>query len=149
MKKVVCIICGKAFVPVSSLQKACRGECIKIKNERRKRNWQYRNRPHRKEYMRKYQLEHREELSKKSVARVREWRKKNKRKYLAQAHESRFDGKWLKTMDRCNWQCVTCANEAQLVHHRDQNTMNNIDTNLVALCRACHCKIHKPHEGKQ
>jgi hypothetical protein len=145
-EKKLCIICGEWFVPRSSLQKACSAECIKEKDSRRKRAWQSKNWKHRKEYMRRYQAEHKEELTRKAYIRLKKWRKKNKRRNLANQHEARFDGMWLKTMDKYIWQCVTCDKPAQLVHHKDEDTTNNSENNLIALCRACHCKLHKPHE---
>lgn len=40
-------------------------------------------------------------------------------------------------------QCVVCAaTRALVVHHIDEDTANNLSTNLVTLCRGCHEQCH-------
>jgi len=39
--------------------------------------------------------------------------------------------------------CSLCGTkESVIVHHIDQNKVNNINANLIALCRPCHYKFH-------
>lgn len=41
--------------------------------------------------------------------------------------------------------CELCGKQGKLdVHHIDKNPYNNVDKNLMILCRSCHMKIHNP-----
>jgi hypothetical protein len=48
-----------------------------------------------------------------------------------------------KILERDNCKCVLCgSNKVLQIHHIDYNKDNNIDENLVALCRSCHYKTN-------
>lgn len=38
--------------------------------------------------------------------------------------------------------CETCGAPAEVRHHRDENPLNNVATNISFLCRACHMNHH-------
>ncbi|WP_425430083.1 HNH endonuclease signature motif containing protein [Cohnella massiliensis] len=41
--------------------------------------------------------------------------------------------------------CEKCGSTKNVdVHHRDENWQNNSPENLIALCRSCHLKEHRP-----
>jgi len=53
------------------------------------------------------------------------------------------DSEYLSVKNK-NSRCYFCLKQFPLiVHHIDKNNKNNIDNNLVVLCRNCHSKIHK------
>ncbi|KKM88690.1 hypothetical protein LCGC14_1256220 [marine sediment metagenome] len=41
-------------------------------------------------------------------------------------------------LDKCNY----CCSDADVRHHIDTNTTNNVKTNILELCHKCHNKIH-------
>jgi len=44
--------------------------------------------------------------------------------------------------------CSKCGKpNASDVHHIDENFRNNIELNLIRLCRSCHLKIHNPKKS--
>lgn len=50
---------------------------------------------------------------------------------------------------KANWTCQKChrhENKAKgiqiAVHHIDGNTSNNIESNLIVICRKCHLREH-------
>lgn len=61
-----------------------------------------------------------------------------------------FDGKRQEVLERDNFKCQMCGNNALsmlTVHHKDGNgrgskKVNNDLDNLQTLCRACHAKVH-------
>lgn len=40
--------------------------------------------------------------------------------------------------------CELCKKPAHHVHHRDENPVNNADSNLQSLCASCHSRSHSP-----
>lgn len=43
--------------------------------------------------------------------------------------------------------CCRCGNNKNLiVHHKDSNRHNNVDENLVVLCKSCHQKLHHAYK---
>ena len=38
--------------------------------------------------------------------------------------------------------CAHCSNPAQVRHHIDEDPHNNVEENILALCRACHVRLH-------
>ena len=38
--------------------------------------------------------------------------------------------------------CARCGRAAEVVHHRDEDSRNNAENNLMSLCRACHERLH-------
>lgn len=50
--------------------------------------------------------------------------------------------------NRDNWHCTKCnISQKDLkyvlcVHHIDEDPKNNMESNLISLCRKCHCQIH-------
>jgi len=58
-----------------------------------------------------------------------------------------------KILERDKYKCVVChTNNDLIVHHVDKNKKNNVESNLVTLCRPCHARVHitinKKHEVK-
>ncbi len=46
-------------------------------------------------------------------------------------------------LERDNYKCQNCTSSKRLVvHHKDEDKLNNTEDNLVVLCRACHMKVH-------
>ena len=46
-------------------------------------------------------------------------------------------------LERDNYKCQHCASSKKLViHHKDENKLNNAEDNLIVLCRTCHMKVH-------
>jgi 5-methylcytosine-specific restriction endonuclease McrA len=44
--------------------------------------------------------------------------------------------------------CQKCGKiRSSIVHHRDGDRRNNIDSNLVTLCRSCHKDVHMERGG--
>ena len=138
-----CAVCGRSFDARVEIQESCSPKCRKEFIRRYRVSHQKFSDAYKK-YQDRYHKEHAEELNRKAVVRVRKWREKNKRKYLIQTNGKKCDGKWLEVMEYYEWTCAQCEKEAQLVHHIDEDTTNNSKKNLVALCRACHCREHKP-----
>tara|TARA_R110000868_G_scaffold285682_2_gene546136 strand:- start:2653 stop:3003 length:351 start_codon:yes stop_codon:yes gene_type:complete len=61
-------------------------------------------------------------------------------KYLM---SSEWAKKRMQTMDRDNWKCVICGNEAEVVHHLTYERIFNESLNdLVSLCTECHQREH-------
>ena len=49
-----------------------------------------------------------------------------------------------KIKKRDNYQCQSCNFQNKLViHHIDYNKLNNVENNLISLCRPCHGKVHQ------
>ncbi len=47
--------------------------------------------------------------------------------------------------ERDNYKCQRCGCTGTLVvHHQDGNDTNNIESNLICLCSACHSTLHRP-----
>lgn len=138
-----CVVCGRWFDTKFEHQTSCDPECRKEFIRRYRKEWDKGEKY--QKYQKRYRQEHSEELSRKSVVRVRNWREKNKRKYLIQTNGNKCGGKWVDVMQYYEWKCAECDESAQLVHHIDKNSANNSKKNLIALCRACHCKEHSPH----
>jgi len=44
--------------------------------------------------------------------------------------------------------CYHCDKTANLLHHKDKNTRNNDDNNLLPLCWGCHTRLHNLERGK-
>ena len=46
-------------------------------------------------------------------------------------------------LERDNYECQNCESSKNLViHHKDEDKLNNSEDNLVVLCRTCHMKVH-------
>lgn len=46
-------------------------------------------------------------------------------------------------LERDNYKCQNCTSSKRLVvHHKDEDKLNNVEDNLVVLCRTCHMKVH-------
>ena len=64
--------------------------------------------------------------------------------------QQHFKGNRQAALERDGWACQTCKSKGPLVvHHKDFTGRKNKDRNhdidqLVTLCRACHCCLHKP-----
>ena len=140
-----CIICGSSFKPKTRRSVCCSEECL-YKNKIKKNREAYHKDSAKREKVKKtvhdYAAKHPIKVAIKSTARVRKWRLENKRKYQAQNNECRFDGNWLKVMDRDEWTCKACGEEGTLIHDMDENKQNNNLANLVTLCRSCHSVVH-------
>jgi hypothetical protein len=48
--------------------------------------------------------------------------------------------------DRDNWTSVLCGERGMVVHHIDEDKLNNTPGNLITLCRADHAKHHHANE---
>jgi hypothetical protein len=60
----------------------------------------------------------------------------------------RFDGNWIKALERAGRKCEMCGSESNLhVHHRDgsgeTDSPNHSLDNLVVACGKCHSAIHE------
>ena len=66
------------------------------------------------------------------------------------SHERGYNGQWRKVRARkitMNPFCEMCEAEGRvtltyLVHHKDRDTTNNRDDNLMSLCVHCHRVVH-------
>ena len=59
------------------------------------------------------------------------------------------NGRYIAQQVKGNGNCEICGNEYSIdVHHKDQNTSNNIPENLQRLCRSCHMLIHRNDNRK-
>lgn len=62
-EKRICPLCGKGFYPHHGNEKYCSGECARIANRKRSREY-YRNNPEKfKEYRKRYSQEHRDKFN--------------------------------------------------------------------------------------
>ena len=76
------------------------------------------------------------------------WREQSAK--MPTSHARGYDGQWRKVRARklaMNPMCERCEKDgrvtlAYLVHHKDRNTRNNRDDNLMALCTHCHTQEH-------
>lgn len=47
-----------------------------------------------------------------------------------------------KILEKANYTCSYCPARATIVHHIDGSKDNHSESNLLAVCRRCHKKIH-------
>lgn len=47
-------------------------------------------------------------------------------------------------MERDGYKCQKCGATANVIHHRDGDDRNNVDSNLLCLCNPCHLTLHRP-----
>ena len=78
------------------------------------------------------------------------YRDEHDRLYRGNASDRGYDANWSAVRARylrLHPFCDIClkanrVQEAELVHHKDQDSRNNADDNLQSLCRKCHAKEH-------
>lgn len=63
-----------------------------------------------------------------------------------------FNGMRDYILDRDDGTCQRCGSNGYIVHHIDgtghnSEVHNNDESNLITLCRSCHCIVHKPRLG--
>lgn len=90
-----------------------------------------------------------------AILRAKKYYRENKDSILKKHKEYReqiyFDGMRERILIRDDYKCAQCGNAAEVVHHIDGSgraeNRNNLEDNLISLCRACHQIAHKPRLG--
>lgn len=140
----------------------------------RREGQRQRRKAYMREYLRRYRLEHGEELKTKKrehyianreailakqraaetpqrkrarADRYKTWASRNGPRlsaYKLRWHDAkRFGGLRGAVVARDRETCALCGSRVRLVvHHKDQDTQNNVADNLVTVCRGCHARVH-------
>lgn len=117
--------------------------------------WWKRNTERGKQYNRQYYADHKKEC----YTRHKAWELRNRDKMLRYKIifniKSYFGSvlRYQEALQMYEGDCAfACGNKAEMVHHRDGNSIRNsregpvinILNNLLPLCKACHAWLHKP-----
>jgi hypothetical protein len=72
-----------------------------------------------------------------------DWYLENREKIIKRIRKNKYDGNYLKVLERDNYKCQACYRQSYLrVHHKDGNQKNNDMDNLITLCQSCHRIVH-------
>lgn len=171
-----CLFCEGGYEVKQRHQQYCSGICRKRANQSRHRErdrvrakeWYKRNREKVRTVRKAYYLAHQKDFKvpdeqrkkmceyyyknrEKYLERCRKYRESNKARIAKKDKEYkdkvRHGGIRANLLEKQGYRCSQCGKETDsfslVLHH----SIEDSHTSQVLLCRACHCKLHKPHVG--